>query len=134
MLGKETCQIVHATMPKEIIQGKFYHKFKDAAFHLNQLEPYTPWSNATEREIKELKRGAGHKLLSSRAPKHLLDDYLKLEAYIRSNTAHEIYKLDREVPKIVMSGKTSDISQFCKLEWFKWVMFQGALPHLQIKC
>ena len=23
-----------------------------------------------------------------------------------------------------MSGETSDISQFCKLEWFKWVMFQ----------
>ena len=23
-----------------------------------------------------------------------------------------------------MSGKTSDISQFCKQEWFKWVMFQ----------
>ena len=22
-----------------------------------------------------------------------------------------------------MSGKTSDISQFCKLEWFEWVMF-----------
>ena len=22
-----------------------------------------------------------------------------------------------------MSGKTSDICQFCKLEWFKWVMF-----------
>ena len=23
-----------------------------------------------------------------------------------------------------MSGKTADISQFCKLEWFKWVVFQ----------
>ena len=24
----------------------------------------------------------------------------------------------------MMSVETSDISQFCKLEWFKWVMFQ----------
>ena len=24
---------------------------------------------------------------------------------------------------MVMSDKTSDISQFCKLKWFKWVMF-----------
>ena len=47
-----------------------------------------------------------------------------MEAYIRSNIAHEIYKLDGEVPKTVMSGETSDISQFCKLEWLKWIMFQ----------
>ena len=77
-----------------------------------------------EREIKELKKGAGHKLLWSRAPKHLWDDCIELEAYIRSNTAHEIYKLDGEVVETVMSGETSDISKFCKLEWFEWVMFR----------
>ena len=48
-----------------------------------------------------------------------------MEAYIRFNTtAHEIYKLDGEVPETVMSGKMSDISQFCELEWLGWVMFQ----------
>ena len=47
-----------------------------------------------------------------------------MEAYIRSNTAHYTYKLDGEIPKTVMSGKTSDISLFCKLEWFEWVMFE----------
>ena len=46
-----------------------------------------------------------------------------MEAYIRSNTAHEIYKLDGEVPKTVISGETSDTSQFCELEWFECVMF-----------
>ena len=40
-----------------------------------------------------------------------------------SNTAHNIYKLDEEVLKTLMSGKISDISEFCKLEWFEWVMF-----------
>ena len=40
---------------KEMIQGKFYHKLKNAACHLKQLELYTPWSNATGREIKDLK-------------------------------------------------------------------------------
>ena len=64
-----------------------------------------------EREIKELKKVAGHKMLQSRAPKHLWDDCLEWEAYIRSNTAHEIYKLDVEV-ETVTSGETSDISQF----------------------
>ena len=86
---------------------------------MKQLEPHTSWSNAAEREIKEFKKGASHKLLWFRAPKHLWDDCLELEAYMRSNTAHEIYKLDGEVPKTVLSDETSDISQFCKLEGFK---------------
>ena len=37
---------------------------------------------------------------------------LELKAYIRSNTIHEIYKLEREIPKTAISGETSDISQF----------------------
>ena len=86
------------------------------------MKPYTPWSNSAKTEIKELKKGASHKLLWSKA-QHLWDDYLELEAYIRSNTAYDVYKLDGEVPKMVMLGETSNISQFCKLEWFKWVMF-----------
>ena len=62
-----------------------------------------------EREIKELKEGVCHKLLWSRAPKHLWDDCLKLE--------------DREVLETMMSGKKLVISQFCELLWFKWVVF-----------
>ena len=42
-------------------------------------------ANAAEREIKELKKGAGGKLLRSSAPKHLWDNCLELEAFIRSN-------------------------------------------------
>ena len=95
---------------------------EDTTFYLKHLELYTPWSNAAEREIKELEKEIGCKLLKSRASKCLWDDSLDLEAYIRSNTTHDIYKLDREVSKTMVSGKTSDISQLCELEWFKWVM------------
>ena len=92
---------------------------------MKQLKPCTPWSNAAERMIKELKKGANCKLLRSRAPNCLWDDCLEVETYIWSNTAHDIYTFDGEVPKTVMPGKTSDICQFCKLEWFKMVMFGG---------
>ena len=46
-----------------------------------------------------------------------------MEAYIRSNTAHDIYKLDQKVPQTVVSGETSNVCQFYRLEWFEWVMF-----------
>ena len=78
--------------------------------------------------MKELKKGACHKLPRSRAPKHLWDNCLEMEAYIRFNNVHDIYKLDGEVPKTVMLGETSGISQFCELEWFKWVMFRNETP------
>ena len=58
---------------KKMTQGKFSQKLKEASCHLKQLEPYTPWSNAAGREIKELKKGASRKLLKSRAPKWLWD-------------------------------------------------------------
>ena len=108
---------------KKIVQGKFHQKLKDAACQLKQLESYTSCWNATKRGMKEVQKEANCKLLTSRAPKHLWDDCFEFYAYIRSNAAHDIYKLDREVPETVMSGETSDISQFCELEWFKWVMF-----------
>ena len=42
---------------------------------------------------------------------------------VRSNTAHDIYKLDGEVHETVMTGEISVISKFCEIEWLKWVMF-----------
>ena len=108
---------------KKLVQEKFNQKLKEALHHLKQLELYTPWSNAAEREIKELKKGASCKLLCSRASKHLWGNCLELEANSRSKTAHEIYKLEREVHERVMSGESSDISQFNKLEWFEWIIF-----------
>ena len=92
-----------------MIQHKFYQKLKDAACHLILLEQYTPLSNAAERDINELKKGAGGKLLQFRAPKLLGDVCLELEAYI--------IRLNTEIPKTVMLGKTLDISQFCKLNY-----------------
>ena len=41
----------------------------------------------------------GRKLIKSGATQRLWGDCLELESYIRSNTAHGIYKLDKEVLK-----------------------------------
>ena len=74
-----------------------------------------PGQMLQKREIKE-KKGASHKLLRSRAPKCVWDDCIELEAYIRYNTYISLMETK-------ISCKSSDISQFCKLEQFEWVMF-----------
>ena len=111
---------------KEQVLGEFRRKLKEASclLKLKQTEPYSPWQNASEGANRELKRGSGRKMMKQRSPKKLWDDCLDLESYIRSNTAHDIFTLNAKVPETVMSGETSDISQFCEFEWYEWVYFR----------
>ena len=44
---------------KEQLLGKFRKKCRDAGARIKQTEPYSPWSNAAESAIRELKRGVG---------------------------------------------------------------------------
>ena len=115
---------------KEMILGEFNRKLRETLCHLKQTKPFTSWQNAAKREIMELKKSSGRKLIKFGAPKRHWNDCLELESYIRSNTTHGIYKLDEEVPETDMSSKTSDISQYTEFEWFKWVMFWDEIsPH-----
>ncbi len=57
--------------------------------------------------------------------RRLWDNCLKYEAYIQSHTAYDIFKLDGEVPKTIMSSRSADISQFCDLRWYEWVKFRS---------
>ena len=43
---------------------------------------------------------------------------------MQSHTAWDIYKLQGETLQSVMSGETADISQFCELSFYEWVMFR----------
>ncbi len=45
---------------------------------------------------------------------------------MRSHTVLDIFKLDRDVPKTIMPGKTADISQFCETGLYEWVEFFSA--------
>ena len=54
----------------------------------------------------------------------LWDDYLELESYSRSHTALDIYSLNGQVPKTIMSGETADISFISELGWYDWVKFR----------
>jgi hypothetical protein len=46
---------------KEKVLGLFQHKCRQAGLHGKQTEPHSPWSNAAEGAIRELKQGTGHK-------------------------------------------------------------------------
>ena len=66
---------------KEQVQGAFHRKLREAACQLKQIEPHSPWQNAAEGAIRELKRGAARKMSKTGSPMTLWDDCLELESY-----------------------------------------------------
>ena len=108
---------------KEQTLGDFRRKCREADCHIKTTEPHSPWMNTAETQIRETKRGMSRKMLRTQSPKKLWDHCLELETRIRSCTAHDLYKLQGEVPETLMKGSTADISQICAYDWFEWIMY-----------
>ena len=89
---------------KEMKLGEFARKRKEAHCYLRSTEPYSPWSNSAEREIRELKKGAAWKLTWSGAPRRMWCFALEYKSYVHLHTAHDIYQRDGHIPKTVVSG------------------------------
>eukprot|EP00804_Cyclotella_cryptica_P004620 CCRYP_006942-RA/>CCRYP_006942-RA protein AED:0.23 eAED:0.23 QI:0/-1/0/1/-1/1/1/0/675 len=109
---------------KEMKMGEFARKCKEAHCYLRSMEPYSPWSNSAEHEIRELKKEAAGKLMRSGAPQRLWCFALEYKSYIRSHTAHDIYRLDGRVPETIASGETANICPFCGFGFWDWVKFR----------
>ena len=56
---------------KEMKLGEFAQKCKEAQCYLGSTEPYSPWSNSADHEIREPKKGAASKLTRSGVPQRL---------------------------------------------------------------
>jgi hypothetical protein len=57
--------------PKEQTKGIFQKKMREADCWMKQTEPFSPWQNAAEGVILQLKQGAGRKMVKTQVPKKL---------------------------------------------------------------
>jgi hypothetical protein len=108
---------------KELTQGEFAKKARQAQCPIDLTDTYSPWQNRAESEIRELKKFSGRWMVKKKSPKVLWDFCLTLASLVRSNIAHNIYQLKGQVPETLMTGETSDISHICEFEWYEWVMY-----------
>ena len=90
---------------------------------MKQIDPYSPWYNSAQGDIRDLNKGYGRKILRSGAPKKLWYDCLELEACIWLNTDNEIFMLNGDMSQTIMYGETSNISQFYELDSYEHTMF-----------
>ena len=108
---------------KEQVGKEFKRKCREADCHLVTTEAYSPWMQAAEGCIKQVKLGSSRKMVKYGSPKPFWDHCLELEGGIRTHTALDIYGLVGQVPETIMTGETGDISNLCEFEWFQWVMY-----------
>lgn len=113
---------------KEQTLGDFRRKLREADCHLRVTEPYSPWQQAAEGCIREIKRGSSRKMISTGSPKPLWDHCLELEALVRSCTCNDIYMTAGQVPETIMTGSTADISHIAEFGWYDWVMYRDNVP------
>jgi hypothetical protein len=106
---------------KAQVQGEFRRKLRDAGCHIRQTEPHTQSSNMGEGGVRKLNRGVGRQMMPSGCPKRLWDDCLVREAYVRSNTALDIFRLEGQVPESRVKGENADISTIAEYRWYEWV-------------
>ena len=67
---------------KEQTLDKFHKKLHEMGCEIHQTEPDSPWQNAAEGAICEVKCGASRKQAKKRSPLKLWDHCLESEAYI----------------------------------------------------
>jgi hypothetical protein len=113
---------------KEQCQQDFKRKLCKADCHARQTEPYSPWQQAAEGCIHELKRGVSHKMIKTGSPRVLWDHCIELEPSIRSSTSNNIYMTNGKVSETIMTGSTADISHICEFSCYDWVMFRDNVP------
>jgi hypothetical protein len=113
---------------KEQTKSDFKRKLREAHCHARQTEPYSPWQQAAEGCIRELKCGVSHKMIKTGSPRVLWDHCIALEALICSSTSNNVYMTNCKVPETIMTGSTADISHICKFGCYDWVMFRDNLP------
>ena len=65
---------------KEQCHGDFKRKHCEADCHLRQTKPYSPWQQAAEGCIRELKWGVSRKMIKTGSPRTLWDHCIELEA------------------------------------------------------
>jgi hypothetical protein len=86
-------------------------------------EPYSPWQNRAEREIRELKKATRQILHSSKAPPRVWCFALEWVTEIRRHNVHDIAALNERTPFKHYMGHTRNITALCTYSFYNYCWF-----------
>ena len=89
---------------KAYVGGEFKKKAKQAGIFCKLTDPYSPWQNSAESEIREIKRLVARWHVRSRSSRRLWDHAVELASIARSHLALDIYKLEHLGATKILQG------------------------------
>jgi hypothetical protein len=117
---------LHTNDAKELTSGKGEQVRRDHGIKQTIAEPYSPFQNRTEVNIRELKKHVRHIMSKTRTPKQLWDFCAQYAAEICSLTAQPLYSLHGHTPFEMVTGNTPDISEYLAFSWYQPIYFCDA--------
>jgi hypothetical protein len=114
---------LHTDDAKELTSGCWEQVRKAHGIKQTLAEPYSPFQNRTEVNIRELKKHVRHLMGRTRTPKRLWDFCSHYVAETRSLTAQPLYSLHGRTPFELVTGNTPDISEYLAFEWYQPVYY-----------
>lgn len=113
---------VHGGQP-HIRNTKWQALAKEYGILQKFTEPYSPWQNLAEQEIKEIKRDIRRFTYKFNSPRQLWCYLGELVASIRRLKSSMNARLRERTPYEVRMGYTPDISPYISFHWYEFVYY-----------
>lgn len=118
---------LHTDGAKEMTIGHWKEvREKHGGIKQTTVEPYSPWQNRAEAEIRELKKQVTRIMDKSGAPKRLWDFCLEYVSELRSRTALGLPVLNGRTPYEFVTGETPDISEWTEFSFYQPVWYYNS--------
>jgi hypothetical protein len=114
---------IHSDDAKEITEGKFKQLCSDYSILCTLAEPYSPWQNRAESNIRELKRHVSRKMKARNVHKALWDYCARWSCDVHSKTSTKLFVLDGRTPYEAVTGDTPDISSIMAYDFYEPVWY-----------
>jgi hypothetical protein len=114
---------LHTDDAKELTSGKWEQVRKEHGIKQTIAEPYSPFQNRTEVNIRELKKHVRHLMSRTKTPKRSWDFCSRYVSEICCLTAQPLYSLHGRTPYELVTGNTPDISKYIAFHWYQPVYY-----------
>jgi hypothetical protein len=114
---------LHCDGAMELQYGKWKEICQEYGIRQSSTEPYSPWQNRAEINIREAKKSIRRLMQRSKTPLPLWDYCATYVAEIISLTSNDIYALHGRTPYEVVTGNTPDITEYVEFRWYEPIYY-----------
>jgi len=114
---------LHTDDAKELTSAHWKQVRKTYGIKQTLAEPYSPFQNRAEINIREMKKHTRRLMNKTGTPLRLWDFCTQYVAELRTLTAQPLFSLHGRTPYELVIGNTPDISEYISFSWYQPVYY-----------